>query len=273
MHSNASICVVEAHRFIRKMHGGSQAHLIDSADGRSYVVKFRNNPQHSRILINEWITSVILRHLGISTPDSVVVNISPNFIRDNPEVHIQHRSGHVPPATGPHFGSSFPSQSAQVCAHLPNTLLARVANLSDFCGVLVADKWLGNSDHRQSVFVGVPVLNSPFSFLATMIDNGQVFDGGNWRFEDSPLRGPYLGRVYQRVRSLEAFEPWLTAVAGFPEAMLEEAFQRMPSSWRCGDTEAAFSRLLSQLMRRRGRVADLIHACRAQAANPFPNWL
>jgi hypothetical protein len=264
---------VEAHRFVRKMPGGAQAHLIESADGCSYVVKFRNNPQHSRILINEWITSVILRHLGISTPDTVIVNISPNFLRENPAVHIQHRSRRMAPATGSHFGSRFPGHPMEIYSHLPNTILPCVVNLSHFCGALVADKWLGNTDRRQSIFIGVPGVNSRYSVLASMIDHGQVFDGGNWRFEDSPRRGPYFGRVYQRVRSLEAFEPWLTAVAGFPEAVLEEAFQQVPSSWRCCDTEMAFGKLLSQLMRRRGRVGDLIHACRSQPNNPFPNWL
>jgi hypothetical protein len=106
-----------------------------------------------------------------------------------------------------------------------------------------------------------------------MIDNGQVFDGGNWRFEDSPLRGPYVGRVYEHVENLEAFDPWLTAVAIFSEAVLKEAFEQMPSSWRGDDTEAAFERLLDQLMGRRLRVGDLIHGCRAHSTNPFPNWL
>ena len=35
---------------------------------------------------------MIFRRLGISTPDAAVVNISPDFIRDNPEVHIQYGS-------------------------------------------------------------------------------------------------------------------------------------------------------------------------------------
>jgi hypothetical protein len=272
--SNPPICV-EAHRFVRKLCGGAQAHLIESADGSSYVVKFTSNPQHPRILINEWITSRVLQHLAISTPDTAIVNISSDFIRDNPEVHIQHSSRRAPPAVGPHFGSRFLGELGQlvVYSHLPDTILGSVANLSDFCGVLVADKWLGNTDSRQAIFIRVTGVRSPPSFVAQMIDNGQMFDGGNWRFEDSTLRGPYFGRVYQNVRDLEAFEPWLTAVAIFSETVLKEAFEQMPSAWRGGDTEAAFKTLVDQLLRRRPRVSDLIHACHAQPANPFPNWL
>ena len=51
---------IQATRLIRKMRGGAQAHLLECDDGHFYVVKFRNNPQHRRILINEWIASVFL---------------------------------------------------------------------------------------------------------------------------------------------------------------------------------------------------------------------
>lgn len=273
MPRNPSVCL-EAHRFVRKMCGGAQAHLIETTDGIAYVVKFLNNPQRPRIVINEWITSMIFNHLGISTPDPAIVNIAPDFIRNNPEVYIQLRSGRSPPSCGPHFGSRFVGATNQIAGYprVPNAIMGSVANLSHFCGALVVDKWLGNTDSRQAVFNKIPGIRSPTSFVAQMIDNGNVFDGSNWRFEDSPLRGPYFGRVYERVYSLEAFEPWLTAVANFPENLLEDTFQRMPASWRSGDTEAAFKKLRGQLMRRRARVSDLILACRNQHAHPFPNW-
>src|ERR1035438_6617674 len=40
-------------RHVRKMRGGAQAHLLEADDGKWYVVKFRNNPQHRRVLVNE----------------------------------------------------------------------------------------------------------------------------------------------------------------------------------------------------------------------------
>lgn len=254
------------------MRGGSQAHLIEAADGTPYVVKFANNPQHPRIVINEWIASTVLRQLGISTPATAIINLSADFIREN-ELHIRLGSSREPAACGPHFGSRFAGESAQIVYdQLPTEALLGVANLSHFCGVFVADKWLGNTDHRQSVFIRCPSTDSVGSYEVQMIDNGQVFDGGNWRFEDSPLRGPYAGPVYQHVRGPEDFEPWLSAVAAFPEAVLGEALQQLPRSWLSGNTEAAFVILLGQLMQRRERVRGLIHACHAQPTNPFPNW-
>jgi hypothetical protein len=47
-------------RHVRKMRGGAQAHLLEADDGHWYVVKFRNNPQHRRILVNERLSATLL---------------------------------------------------------------------------------------------------------------------------------------------------------------------------------------------------------------------
>ena len=38
---------------IRRMRGGAQSQLMRCSDENYYVVKFQNNPQHRRILVNE----------------------------------------------------------------------------------------------------------------------------------------------------------------------------------------------------------------------------
>src|SRR5258708_35466293 len=86
----------DARRLIRKMRGGSQAHLIEAADGHTYVVKFSNNPQHRRILVNEWIASVFLRYLGISTPEAAIIRIAETFVDENPATCLQVGSSRSP---------------------------------------------------------------------------------------------------------------------------------------------------------------------------------
>jgi hypothetical protein len=77
---------VNARRFIRKMRGGAQAHLIEADDGVFYIVKFRNNPQHRRILVNEVIAGEILAHLQIASPQHQIVSFSPGVLAVNPEI-------------------------------------------------------------------------------------------------------------------------------------------------------------------------------------------
>jgi hypothetical protein len=58
---------------IRRMRGGAQSHLMRCDDGHYYVVKFRNNPQHSRILANELLGTRMAARLGLPVPPAAVV--------------------------------------------------------------------------------------------------------------------------------------------------------------------------------------------------------
>jgi hypothetical protein len=71
------------------MRGGAQAHLLEADDGNFYIVKFQNNLQHRRILVNEAIASEILAHLGIAAPETSLVAIPPRFLTANPDVHLR----------------------------------------------------------------------------------------------------------------------------------------------------------------------------------------
>src|SRR4051812_29685697 len=129
---------INARRFVRKMRGGAQSHLIEADDGRFYIVKFQNNPQHRRILINELIASVFLRYLQIATPDTAIVNVSQQFLAENPDVHIQLGSSKSAIIAGWHFGSCFPGDPERTAVYdfLPDALLAQVSNPADFLAML-----------------------------------------------------------------------------------------------------------------------------------------
>jgi hypothetical protein len=274
---------VEAIRLIRKMRGGAQAHLLECDDGHFYVVKFLNNPQHRRILINEWIASVFLNYLLISAPPACIVNLSRPFLDANPEIHIQLGTRHQAVSAGWHFGSRYPGNPAKVMVYdfLPDSLLDKVVNVAEFRGVLAFDKWMGNADARQSIFFRARLRQwSPSSelqppragFVAHMMDHGYVFDGPHWIFPDSPLQGLYFRpSVYQTVRSLDDFEPWLDRIVNFPEEVVDDAQKQIPPDWLAEDA-TDLEAMLAKLMSRRKRVPDLIRESRRGRVNPFPGW-
>ena len=274
---------VDARRLIRKMRGGAQAHLIEAADGHCYVVKFLNNPQHRRILINEWIASVFLRHLGFSTPEAAVIRVTQKFLEENPEVYLQLGSGRVAVELGWHFGSRFPGDPARLVVYdfLPDTLLAQVENRADFLGMLVFDQWMGNADSRQAIFFRarlrewLPSFEAHplrLGFVAQMVDHGFAFDGPHWRFSDSPLQGLYFRpEVYRGVRGLDDFQPWLDRIVHFPESVVDRALKQIPPAWVAGD-EDELNQLCEQLLRRRKRVMGLLETCRHGHVPLFPEW-
>jgi hypothetical protein len=274
---------VNARRLIRKMRGGAQAHLLECDDGRFYVTKFVNNPQHRRILVNEWISSVFLKFLEISAPDTALVNVSSAFLEDTPDVYLQLGSRRQNVEPGWHFGSCHPGDPSKMTVYdfIPDTLLDKVVNLDEFLGVLVFDKWLGNADARQAIFFRARL--KPYhrangehalrlGFVASMMDHGYVFEGPHWTFTDSPLQGLYFRpKVYEAVRAWDDFEPWLSRVIHFPEEMIDQAYKQIPPQWLAGE-EDELERLLTKLLSRRKRVPDLVRASQHGRVNPFPNW-
>jgi hypothetical protein len=273
---------VDARRFLRKMRGGSQAHLFEASDGHFYVVKFLNNPQHRRILVNEWISAVFLDYLGLSIPPVAMIRISEEFLAQTPEAHIQLGQERRTPVPGWHFGSRFPGNPERLAVYdfLPDALLDKVENLAEFHGALAFDKWISNADARQAVFfrsrvrTRVADAHHPprLGVVAQMMDNGYVFDGPHWRLTDSPIQGLYFRPlVYRSVRGMADFEPWLERIRHFPEEVVDQAVKQIPPAWLEEDGDE-FARLLDQLLARRKRVPDLIQACRTGRVDPFPSW-
>ena len=265
------------------MRGGSQAHLIEADDDHFYIVKLRNNPQHLRVLINELITAEILAYLRITSPVCRVVHFSTDFILANPDIYIETGPQRLPPEPGPHFGSCHVGGNADNVAvydFIPDRVFDRITNLSHFRAALVFDRWVGNSDGRQCVFVGARpqhrfLLNGSANkpgFVAVMIDQGFAFNGPEWEFLSSAVLGLYSrSTVYNDVKALSDFEPWLTAVQEFPQDVLGAALRKVPAEWVNGDREE-LERLLERLYSRRKRLDEVLRECCGARGNPFPKW-
>lgn len=274
---------IRARTAIRKMRGGAQAHLLEGEDGAYYVAKFINNPQHRRILINEWLACVFLRYLQIYVPETALVELTPAFLEANPELYFSIGPRREPVRPGLHFGSRMAVDPERVAVFdfLPDKLLGKVENRADFLGMLVFDKWVGNADSRQAVFFRARARNwtplkgeapARVGFFAQMIDHGFAFNGPHWSFQDSPLQGLYFRTsVYDEVRSLDSFEPWLEMVANFPCSVIDAAWKEIPREW-LEDDEEPLERLLEALLKRRNQVPKLIGEVRAGRANAFRNW-
>jgi HipA-like protein len=275
---------VRARTLIRKMRGGAQAHLIEGDDGAFYVCKFTNNPQHRRILINEWLATAFLRHLQIHVPATAVVELSAAFVAENPELYLAIGTRREPIPPGPHFGSRLSVHPDRVAVFdfLPDKLLHKIENRVDFLGTLAFDKWTSNMDSRQAVFfrarakAWTPLKGEAparIGFFAQMIDHGFAFNGPHWQFVDSSVQGLYFrSSVYHDVRSLDSFQPWLEMIENFPADVIDAAWKEIPRAWMDEQDESGLERMLEALLARRRRVADLLVDIHKQKPSTFPNW-
>lgn len=269
-----------AKQHVVKMRGGAQSHLLlcDFDDLRSgkriegyFVVKFRNNPQHVRILANELLAAQLAELVGLPVPHVEQVEVPEYLVLGTPELCMELPGGSEPCVSGRQVGSQFPGDPrfTAVFDWVPDETLDRVSNLEDFWGALVFDQWVCNTDGRQTVFFR----EANGRYKALMIDQGFCFNDGEWNFPDAPLRGLYLRRrVYHGVTGWPNFEKWLVRIEQMPPAAIERILMSVPPEW-CGDAwEAGLESLYNRLVRRRERVRELVTAVRRSAANPFPNW-
>jgi len=268
-HTRVAVLAVQA---IRRMRGGAQSQLMLGSDGKLWVVKFQNNPQHLRVLANELIASRIAEAVGLSVPATDVVEVTEWLVRHTAQMVMELGHSKVERCvSGLQFGSQFVGglMPGQVVDYLPEPQMGEVRNLSEFAGMLCVDKWAGNCNGRQAVFERRP---RERKYRACFIDQGYCFNAGEWTFPDSPLRGVFgRNQVYARVTGWDSFEPWLTRVEEFPAEGLWSIADGVPPEWYGGDP-ATLERLMETLLARRARVRDLIGAFRDSNREPFPNW-
>jgi hypothetical protein len=262
---------VVAVQHVRRMRGGAQGHLMRCNDGNFYVVKFRNNPQHLRVLANEFLATRLAESAELPVPATAVIEVSEWLVNHSPDLNIQLAATTVPCQSGLHFGSRYVVNplEGQVFDYLPAEMLDRVRNLESFAGMLVLDKWMGNANGRQAAFWRKL---RERKYTVAFIDHGYCFNAGEWTFPDSPLRGVYArNEVYASVKGWQSFEPWLSRVHNMDEQAVWRAAGEIPPEWYGGDW-GALEQLAKNLLERRARVHELITAFRSSSRNPFPNW-
>lgn len=241
------------------------------SDENYYVVKFRNNPQHLRVLANEMLATRLAERAGLPVPITEVVEVGPWLISHSPELNIQLAHTSVPCEPGLQFGSRYvvnPLQG-QVFDYIPMELLCRVRNLETFAGMLVVDKWTGNANGRQAAFWRK---SRERKYTASFIDQGYCFNAGEWSFPDSPLRGIFpRNDVYAGVRGWESFDPWLSRVENMEEDIIWTLAGEIPPEWYAHDWDA-LQKLVNALIARRKIVRELLIALKLSSRKPFPNW-
>ncbi len=227
---------VNARRFIRKMRGGAQAHLLEADDGDCYIVKFQNNPQHRRILVNEFVAAEILAHLQISCPGHRDrARCRRSFWRLTRKCGCKSGERHIAIAAGLAFRIPAPGQTRidrdlrfhSRCAAQPGGQCGTVpggAGVRSLGGERgrAADRIFFRAQLKDWLAQpGVPPRK--LGFVALMIDHGFAFNGPHWDFPDSAVTGLYPRRtVYDAVRSVGG----LRAMAGTHQTFSRGGFRQ-----------------------------------------------
>ena len=232
-------------------------------------MKFQNNPQGPRVLANDLLGSSLAKLLHLPVPEVAVIDVREELIQYSQRLTIDSEHGAEPCQAGLCFGSQLVENGR---CFLPRYFpVTAIENPADLLGMLAFDKWTSNTDWRQLVFSG-PLRG--YSYSAVMIDQGDCFGRGRWKFLNSPVLGLCQSRqLYATVEGLHDFERWLHPLENnVTLGMLRETAEAIPPEWYQYDRDA-LSRLLRKLDRRRALVRQLLRSTLRACHDYFPNAL
>lgn len=261
---------IEAIEHVRKYRGGSQSHLLKCSDGKYYVVKFPNNPQGRRTLVNEMICGFLAAQLALPIPASVVVHVGRDLIRRSEQMFIELPDGRALLQAGACFGSEHAGPNLDWYDSWPERRLEQISNLADFAGILVFDIWTSNKDFRQVRFFRRDD-RSPVRVI--MFDNGFCFRATEWAFKDQPRLAMYpLTYVYKTISGINSFEPWLTRLeTKINRETIAQALERVPAEWYRREV-TPLRDVLGQLEKRRAEVRHQVLSLIHSSCRLFPSW-
>jgi len=78
--------ILKAVEHIAPLRGGSQAPMMRANSGAYSAVKFQGNPQHTRVLANEYLACRLAQLIGLSVPQPVILEVDAATIRKRREM-------------------------------------------------------------------------------------------------------------------------------------------------------------------------------------------
>lgn len=224
---------IEAAKILAKLPGCSEALLIEDEEQELWVVKFSSNRMHKRIVTNEFISTNLARHLGLSVPEQRIIQVSSEVLEsalvEGKPIHTKY---HAP---GVHIGSKY-MRATQRIRSLLGSSTQNISNAWELAGIMALDVWLANTDFRQMLLVETG--EADHSLCLYWIDFSHSFDLSTWRLQNWVFRPSWsLSNLVDGSYDDSAFEPWLKRIEEVRLETLRDIWGRIPIEWTHGEEE------------------------------------
>lgn len=236
----------KALQYVCRLPGGSTPVLIRGDDGKSYVLKFRNNLQGPNVLFNEFMGTALLEACGLLTPGYATIQVSEAFLDANPECWIDGgQQGMIRPNSGLCFGSRYVGESdgGLLFQLLPEVRFNIIRNRKEFWLVWILDIVAANRDYRQAVFLsGLKGMLS-----AVFLDNGHYFGGPDGEPAGVFMKARHADiRIYPEMNAQELLKQRNTIRELNLDALWRKAHE-LPEEWKTHSALRRFARCLDAL--------------------------
>lgn len=262
--------VVDASRPISLIKNGVTKPYLINCSGEEYVVKFLQNPEGNKALINEYVCAKFAQLLNLPIADPVLVNISEEFLNDYGGVIEEHVEEVVEP--GIHFGSkkikkAFPINST--------SLVRKATNKDIIASLILFDHIICNKDRDSNA--GNLIYDYSNNKIV-VIDHTHAFDiGPLW--DDTQLKirigegmnafdmtGYLYNKLIPFIDGHNPFSNVLFNVGLVSKEILEDIMNNIPQSWNINTKEEVV--LVEYLLDRISRVDEILYCLKPV----LPNW-
>jgi hypothetical protein len=235
------------------------------SDKSRYNIKFKENGQGLRVLVNELVGSQIALRVGVPTPETVLMEVTATFLQANTFLEKRYAR---PVSPGTHFGSRL---LRNMFDNPPTSLIRSARNRTDFPTVIAFDVLTNNHDRVNATnFLMVRPDQYPRMLDFVSIDFGHCFGSPSWDSSIDANVGKWCGSCFSEMAEcIEGPEPFREAVdriADVSPEWLADLLDSIPPEWSLTDSErTALSRFI---IGQRGQVMAILNANR----HLFPKW-
>ena len=248
--------------------GTTRPLLVKCDNGQDYAVKLAGTQDQYRLLINEFLSGLILQGMRLPCPAPTIVEV-PRTVAFSKDLELTERDrvrtllGETSLLQG--AGAEYQADHTEVGAGLKT--LDSVKNREVVLGAIVFDTWVYNYDARQ--FLGRQAGDGRWELM--LFDNDGAF-GRDWIFLDQTVCrcDTKCGELNEQLRQLVKakgagpFEAHLkTLEEVVSQEFLDDMLRFVPNDWR----NLRFGNLspetaVEHLEHRRMKVRDMLHAAK-----------
>lgn len=231
-------------KHIKKMEtGGSNSQLIECKEGK-FVVKFKQNPQGPRVLVNELVSAILATTLLLLCPKAAVVSAAPEFIEMNQAVLSTF-------SPGLHFGSEYlSSDESRVTSTFDSQTIKQADNFNELAGIMAFDVWTANTDRTLANLIS-------YENRILMIDHGHNFTAPNWTAQTlrASVNNSYDWSLKNFVNR-DLLNAEIQKISSLDPMAIQTAIDQVPNEW--GLTSDDKNALLEFLTHRQATIEGLL---------------
>ncbi|WP_340004403.1 HipA family kinase [Paenibacillus sp. FSL K6-0276] len=265
--------VINAVRPMQPVNNGvTKPYVILCDDGNQYYTKFKQNPEGTRVLANEYVCAKLADQLKLPLANPTLINIDKEFIKLYGTTISNHIECGEELSGGLHFGTKKINKAFQIAN---SKMLESATNIRVIPEIILFDQLICNTDRDCN---GGNLIFDQSNMQLVVIDHTHVFEIGSlWnanqlnlrigsRFEPFTQNGYIFRKLVPFVNGHNPFDPILGKMSGITDAFLWNTINGIPDEWTIpSDDKTA---LHSYLGDRLHRINDALHILKPL----LPHW-